>query len=211
MKTLKTGCRGMGAKKIVALSAVMTDNEAIDQKMKLLESKIFGVFSPVRYELKSKIKAFIPFELLVFQYSINPQKLIGANGALSRHGEIAVIYDLNEEHAFHFDLSDEKLLKRRSKFVNKETILPDRSSADAVRERCLEVVRWKMLSRVFKAANEVELSRRLRFYREAWALTVECRGRKYIKYAYLDGFANNNEQLSGLKVRINFPAAGGGV
>jgi hypothetical protein len=57
--------------------SVRTDEEAIKKKMDLLNTKIFGLFSPVSYELKSKKKIYVPYELLVFSYEIHRGKRKG--------------------------------------------------------------------------------------------------------------------------------------
>lgn len=93
---------------------VFSDKEAIQRKMEMLNTKIFGLFSPVHYSLLRKKKVFIPFELLVFNYRIEKSRNLKVNSLRVREGEIGVIYDLNEEHAFHYDLFDKLELGNKS-------------------------------------------------------------------------------------------------
>ena len=50
---------------------VITEDEAIGRKEKFLNAKLFGLFSPVKYEIKAVRKVYVPFELLIFSYEVN--------------------------------------------------------------------------------------------------------------------------------------------
>lgn len=182
---------------------VLKDDEAIEKKMKLLNAKVFGLFSPVHYSLISKRKVFIPFEMLVFSYRIEKGKNLQVSSLRSREGEIGVIYDLNEEHAFHYDLYDNLNLIQTSFDGLNEVVLPEKCTEEEVVSRCKDIVRWKMLSRVFKGIGTLTLVKRKKFYREAWELTTMCRGREYIRYAFKDNYSSQNEHVSGLKIRLD--------
>jgi|GEM_PF-1045604 len=190
--------------KLLVTTAARGDSEAIEKKMKLLQSKIFGIFTPTHYTIISKRKVYVPYEMFSFSYHIDRGKSgINKSGYFNRDGEIGVIYDVNEQHAFHFDLFENLDLKEKNPATLDGTILPDQCTSKEVEERCREMVRWKVLHKVYRTLGDIRLIERKKFYREAWELTVECRGKEFIKYAYKDIYASENEHVSGLKVRLD--------
>ena len=182
---------------------VYSDKEAIQRKMEMLNTKLFGLFSPVTYSLSKKRKVFIPFELLIFHYRIEKGNNLKNSSLRVREGEIGVIYDLNEEHAFHYDLFDK--LESSNKHIDtlKGVFLPSKCSDEEVMTRCKDIVQYKMLARAYKGLGILTLAKREKFYREAWELTTVCRGREHIRYAYKDRYSPQNEHVSGLKIRLD--------
>lgn len=185
--------------------AVSTDEEAVRLKMKQIHPKLFGLFCPVKYKLVSKEKVQIPYELMVFDYRLIRNKKtqeLGKNGIFDRQGEVAVVFDLNEVHAFHFDLYDDLKLKKKRACELEGRILQTRCSESEALEKSVECVKWQYLRKVFHAVPELTLIKRERFYREAWMLVLTSHGKTYEKYAYLDRYGAENEHISGLRVRL---------
>lgn len=189
---------------VMVTMPVCTDEEAVNKKMKLLQSKLFGLFSPVKYELKSKRKVYIPYELLIFSYEIHRgKKKIARNGMFDRSGEVGIIFDQNEVHPFHFDLFDDLNLRKANRTELKGDILEDNCTSREVGEKSKDFVQWKVLYRVFRDLGEVKMVERRKFYRPAWELEVEANKKEFIKYAYMDIYGSENEHVSGLKVRLD--------
>lgn len=181
-----------------------TDQEAIDDKMKALSPKLFGLFNPMPYELINTRKVFIPCEFLIFSYRISRGKSKNHQpNKLDQTGEIGIVFDVNEVHAFFFDLIEElKLIKKPVTSLD-GVILPDQCSSQAVLEKSAETVRNKYLNRGLKQISELNLKSRRKFYRQAWELTVTAHGKEMQRYAYMDVYGSMNEHVSGLKVRLD--------
>ena len=184
--------------------SVRTDEEAIKKKMDLLNTKIFGLFSPVSYELKSKKKIYVPYELLVFSYEIHRGKRKDLKrGMFDREGQVGIIFDLNEVHPFHYDLYEDLKFKKCSLEKLDGNLLKDQCPTEGVEKQCREFVQWRVLQRVFRDLGQVDLVKRVKFYRPAWELLVEARNQEMIRYAYMDEYGSENEHVSGLKVRLD--------
>jgi hypothetical protein len=184
--------------------SVRTDEEAIKKKMDLLNTKIFGLFSPVSYELKSKKKIYVPYELLVFSYEIHRGKRKDLKrGMFDREGQVGIIFDLNEVHPFHYDLYEDLEFKKYSLEKLDGDLLKDQCPTEDAEKQCREFVQWRVLQRVFRDLGQVDLVKRVKFYRPAWELLVEARNQEMIRYAYMDGYGSENEHVSGLKVRLD--------
>ena len=188
-------------KDVYVTSPYQTDQEAIDWKMKKIHPKLFGLWCPVKYDLKEKERVFIPYCLFVFDYELKRGKK--ENGPLDRKGQIGAIYDMYEGHCLHFDLNDDLGLCERSLESLSGKILKSKYSSDEVIEDAIETVKWRYLRRIFNTLPGVTLNKKVSFYREAWKLTLIARGGECEKFAYLDAFGMQNENLSGLKVRMN--------
>ena len=76
-------------KDVYVTSPYQTDQEAIDWKMKKIHPKLFGLWCPVKYDLKEKERVFIPYCLFVFDYELKRGKK--ENGPLDRKGQIGAI------------------------------------------------------------------------------------------------------------------------
>lgn len=185
---------------------VFSDEEAVEFKMKQIHPKMFGLFCPVKYNIVSQGKVFVPYMFLVFDYKMirsAKNKDLNKVGVFDRQGQIGVVFDMNEVHSFHFDLYDDlKLKKRKTEELNGKFVKANCTERE-VYEKSVESVKWQYLRKVFHAMPEITLARKEKFYREAWELKLECRGKEYIKYAYRDNFAAKNEHISGLRVRLN--------
>lgn len=190
---------------ILTTPAVCTDEEAVELKMKQIHPKMLGLFCPVKYTLVSKEKVQVPYELMVFDYRIVRNKKgqdLNKTGFFDRKGEIAVVFDMNEVHAFHFDLFDDlKLQRKRVDELEGRIVKPGCSEQEAL-EQSMECVKWQYLRKVFHAGAELTLIQRKRFFREAWKLVLNCRGKTYEKFAWMDRFGAENEHISGLRVRL---------
>ncbi len=181
-----------------------TDAQAVEGKMKALTYKLFGLFNPVPYELISMRKVFVPYELLVYSYRIGKGKRPGSTpGRFDKTGEIAIVFDNNEAHGFHFDLSEDLPLQKLLKANIDGEILPDQCTEDQVLQNTKDTIRFRYLSRGLGHVCELELTNRSKFYRPAWELTVSANGKQMQRFAYLDIYGSMNENISGLKVRLN--------
>lgn len=191
---------------VLSTPAVYTDDEALEFKMKEIHPKMFGLFCPVKYTILSQEKVFVPYMFLVFDYKLirnSKNRDLNKAGVFDKQGQIGVVFDMNEIHSFHFDLYDDlKLKKRKIEELNGRFMKANCTEREAV-EKSVESVKWQYLRKVFHAMPEITLVKKEKFYREAWELKLECRGREYIKYAYRDNFGAKNEHISGLRVRLN--------
>ena len=182
-------------KYIQATEEVRSKEEAIEQKMKFLQPKLFG-YPLVNYSLKGMRKVYIPYSLLVFHYVID--RKIG----LRREGEMAVIFDLNEVHPFHYDLADGfNTRKLRTENLDGD-FLPINCTDEEAQEKSINTIQWKGLYRAYRSKGELTLLRSEKFYRPVWELDLDHKGRQFIRYAPLDTYGSSNEHLSGLKIRL---------
>ena len=179
-----------------------SDEDAIEWKMKQIHPKLLNLWCPVKYELVSKEKVYVPNKLFVFEFSLKREGKIGSK--LSREGEIGVIYDMNEDHAFYFDVKEELELEKISIDRMEGRLLKAACSEKSALESAEEIVKSNYLRRVLSSIPEVTLKNEVTFYREAWKLILSCRGEEYEKYAYRDIYGTMNEHVSGLKVRMDF-------
>jgi hypothetical protein len=190
------GLKKIDEKYMLITEEVRSKEEAIGQKMKLLHPKLFGI-RLAKYELNQARKVYIPCQFMVFHYEI--QRKIG----LRREGKLAIIFDLNEIHPYHFDLNEEQL--RTIKIGADKTegiILPDKCLENEVERKSVEMIQWKILFRFYKSTGDVRLYKKQKFYRPAWELDLTSNNRSYVKYASLDPYGHQSEQISGLKVRL---------
>lgn len=181
------------------------DQEALDMKMKQIHPKLFGLFCPVKYRLVQKTKVQIPYMFLVFEYRLirGSDKALDKRGIFDREGKIGVVFDMNEVHPFHFDLYDDLKLEKCSTAVLDGIIMPDNCTEQEAVDQSIECVKWQYLKRVLHAIPQVTLVKKQRFYREAWKLDLDHKGKEYEKYAYKDNFGAQNEHITGLKVRLD--------
>lgn len=184
---------------------IFDDEEAIARKMKQIHPKLFGVFCPVKYELVKKEKVYVPYDFMRFNYKLirGDSTSLNKRGIFDREGEVAVVYDLNEAHAFHFDLFDDLDLRKKSVESIEGIILKPNCSKDEALQQSIECVKWQYLRKVFHAVPQITLLERTRFYREAWKLTLSCRGKTFEKFAWQDKFGAENEHITGLRVRLS--------
>lgn len=191
---------------IMKTANVYNQEEAVEFKMKQIHPKLFGLFCPVKYRLVSSQNVYVPYMLLVFNYRVvrNPDKVMKDKlGYFDREGRIGVVYDMNEVHAFHYDLYDDlQLVKKSSEGISDMYIEANCTEHEAV-DNSIECVKWQYLRKVFHAVPEITLASKQLFYREAVKLNLECRGRQYEKFAYKDNFGAKNEHISGLRVRLD--------
>lgn len=192
-------------KYIFSTHSVYTDEEALELKMKQIHPKLFGLFCPVKYECIKKEKVYVPYMLLIFNYNIN-RSSAKANktkkGIFDKAGKIGIVFDLNEVHAFHFDLIEKLEFDKTSISKLDGKVLKGNCSENEAVRQGEECIKRQYLGRVFHQIPELTVDEKIVFYREAWELQLECRGKSYQKYAYKDSFGAKNEHISGLKVRL---------
>lgn len=191
---------------IMKTSNVYGQEEAVDFKMKQIHPKLFGLFCPVKYKLISTEKVYVPYMFFIFDYRLvrsTKKKPVDRLGPFDREGQIGVVFDMNEVHAFHYDLFDDlELVKAEKEGINGEFMKANCTNQEAI-DNSLECVKWQYLRKVFHAVPEITLASKQLFFREAVKLNLECRGRQYEKFAYKDKFGAKSEHISGLRVRLN--------
>lgn len=193
-------------KSIVITPPVFSKEQAIDAKMKLLNTKLFGLFTIVTYELKSCRKVYLPFDILRFSYEMD---LFGGkrqnkkDGLFHRDAAVGVIYNAYEDHAFHYDLNEPIRRKKIEKIEETAEILSDSVTKKEEEERSRYYLQRKILGKAYRNVKRIDLEERERFYRPAYELIVECRGKEFVKYAYLDEYESTNEHISGLRPRLD--------
>lgn len=182
-----------------------TDEEAVAYKMKAIHPKLFGLFCPIRYVLSEKRKVYVPYEFFVFSYELRRGRNRDENDALrgfDKSGEIAVVFDMNEVHPFHFDLYESlDLHSTPLSSVDGKLMEPNCTYAES-EKRTYETIRWNMLRRIFNGLPKLTLVRRVHFYRPAWRLSLHAGSKSFVKFAYLDKHMAENEHISGLRVRL---------
>jgi hypothetical protein len=175
---------------------IKSKEEAIRSKMELIQPKILGI-QLVKYELIHARKVYIPYTFLTFSYEI--KRKFG----LRREGEIAIVFDMNEVHSFHFDLKDDQLKTDKMAISQMDGIrLPEQCSDHEAESQSIEMIQWKILYRFYRSSGSVHLNKRTKFYRPAWELDLHCNNKQFIKYAFLDPYDSSNEQIAGLRVRL---------
>lgn len=189
--------------RIYVTRAVKTEKEAVREKMSLLNRKWLGIVSPVTYELKGKRKIYVPCELFIFSYAIRRSpRNSGWKGFFDREGQVGIIFDQNEAHPFHCDILENIDLIEAEKGLPDGDILPDSCSGEDAEKESRAFAQNQILCRAFRMPGEMRLVKRKRFYRPAWELTVEARGKEMIRYAYADAYRTEREHISGLKCRL---------
>lgn len=190
---------------ILTTPNISDDQEAIAWKLKQIHPKLFGLFCPVKYQLVSKEKVQVPYQFMVFDYRLvrsTKKRDLNKKSMFNRQGEVAVVFDMNEAHAFHFDLFDDlRLQKKKTDDLEGEILVANCSDKEAF-EQSVECIKWQYLRKIFHAIPELTLIKKECFYREAWRLTLQSHGRRYEKFAYRDRFGAENEHISGLRVRL---------
>ena len=89
---------GSPEKKIFSITPqILSEEEAIEAKEKLLNTKILG-FSPVHYTTRSVKKVYVPFELITYSYNV---KILSSN----QNKKTGIVYNVREKKAFHIDLN----------------------------------------------------------------------------------------------------------
>lgn len=192
-------------KQILTTTNICNDEEAVALKMKRIHPKLLGLFCPVKYELLAKEKVHIPYEFMVFDYRLvrsTKKQALNKPGVFDRQGEVAVVFDMNEVHAFHFDLFDDLNLQERKLTELEGRIIKANCSDNEALEQSIECIKWQYLRKVFHAIPELTLIKKERFYRSAWKLKLRSHGKEYEKFAYQDSFGAENEHISGLRVRL---------
>ncbi len=183
-----------------------TDEEAVRLKMKQIHPKLLGLFCPVKYRLLAKEKVQIPYEFMVFHYKLirsGKKQDLNRNSLFDREGKIAVVFDMNLVHPFHFDLFDDLRLQKKKTAELGGQILKANCSQKEAFEKSVECIKWQYLRKVFHAVPELTLMKRQAFFREAWKLELSSRGKAFEKFAYRDQFGAENEHISGLRVRLS--------
>lgn len=109
--------------------------EAVELKLNQIHPKLFGLFCPMKYQLVSTEKVYVPYILLILDYRLvrsSRKKSSDKPGLMDRSGQIGIIYDKNEVHVFHYDLFDElKLVKGRKSDMDGRLIKPKMTDEDS--------------------------------------------------------------------------------
>jgi hypothetical protein len=105
-------------------------------------------------------KVYIPYQFLIFRYEI-PGKV-----GIKREGELAIIFDLNEVHPFHFDLAEDRLhIVELAKDNLEGTRLSEQCTEEEAIRRSTDLIQWKVLFRFYKRKGDLKLLVNQKFYR----------------------------------------------
>ena len=191
---------------IMITPEVQTKEQAINAKMSLLNTKLFGTFSIVTYELISERKVYLPFDILRYSYELelfSGDRHNKKEGLFHRDAQVGVVYNVYEDHAFHYDLHEEIRRKHLDKIETYATILPDAISEKEELENTERYLKRKILGKAYRNSKNIKLEQKERFYRPAYELIVKSRDKEFVKFAYLDEYESSNEHISGLRPRLD--------
>lgn len=194
------------ADRITITEQILSKDQAVDQKVAQLQTKVFGM-STTKFQIESIKKVHIPYCFYIYDYEINRKTFINRSGKLDKRGQVAVVFDLNEVHPFEYDLGDEDrlILKQSSKTNLEGEFLKSQCSDSEADDTVLFRIQNKILRRVYGTTGDLKLVKRTDFYRPAWQLEIKYKKSDItnVRYAYADNYAVQNEHILGLKFRLD--------
>lgn len=188
---------------VFVTKSVGSKDEVIENKMKQVEPSIFGI-KTIKYERGNNRLVWVPYYLLEYKYEIIRNVVFSGSKLFNREGQLAVVYDANEMHAFHYDMEAEgklPLIKKDIQDMQGMNILESGNEKE-IFENAERAIQRQILWKAYKTEGELKLIRATKFYRQAWELTLHYKDRTYTKYAYLDKYGVHNERARGLKARM---------
>lgn len=188
---------------VLITPASKSKDEAIADKMKMLQTRILGV-SLGSYEIGEKREVLIPYAFLTFKYDIERRTVFNKNGALDKHGAISLVFDLNEFHPFHFDEEDGGRIEliKKDKGELRGTFLETTKSEEEMLKKAEWYIQNRLLRRVYSISGKLRLQENTLFYRRATEIKVYSKNVENIRYAYYDRYGTDNEHIFGLKYRL---------
>lgn len=177
--------------------------KAIEEKLKLLHGSIFG--KPIiKFEMSSMRDVWVPYCYLVYHYDIGRNAYFMKKRS-AREGEVAIVFDLNEEHPMQYDIyenGDLKFLKSKSQEKGR-TIINTNISGKEVMRQAEQHIQMKIMKRFYGKQGDLKLIGKKDFFRPAVELDIIYRGENVNKrYVYLDEFGIQSEHILGLKYRV---------
>ncbi len=189
---------------VYVTESVATKDAALDAKMKQVEPKLLGI-KMVNYHRSGLRKVWVPYYFLVYNYEVSRNVFFNKSDTFKRKGTVAVVYDVNEMHASHYDLIAEgeiPMVKKNIEQTDGE-IMPGGGNAEEVMANAERSIQRQILWKAYKTEGELRQVQAVKFYREAWEITLNYKDRVYKKYAYLDRYGVHNERARGLKARLD--------
>lgn len=178
------------------------EDEAVEMKIKALQVRVFGK-AVAKFDIEGIRRVWIPYGLMMFDYHIDRKTLFSRKNN-DKEGKLCFIYDYNEAHQFQFDEYElEKLKMIKHDLKNSERTIVKASISGA---RALEDVTYyaqeRVLRRVFGTRGNLKFTGEKKFYRAAVEMQINYGKESNYRYAYLDDYGVNNEQMVGLRYRI---------
>jgi hypothetical protein len=221
------------ANTFLATETVTDAQTARAAKLRRLEGRVFGIRT-VSCTVLAEDSVYVPFRLIRFRFSIDRPALPALPGLAKadckavRKGEVAVVYDCNEAHAFECDLTEMgglplcrmqsvpqgwSLLKAGCGAVESETHAEAaaEAGANAGTEAATEAeatartfVQNKVMRRLYATEASLETIENTAFFRPAIMLRIRYSRSEAVneRFAYLDAYGVENEHILGLKMRV---------
>jgi len=180
----------------------MNKDDAIVAKMRQVEPTLLGK-KLVNYERNGIRRVWVPYYYMTYDYEVIRNVFFNKSKSFNRRGKLAVVYDVNEMHAFHYDLDaeDELPLVRKNIDSIEGSILPDKD-IEEIRANAERSVQRQILWKAYKMEGKLKPIKTVKFFREAWELDLKYKDRTFIKYAYLDKYGIHDEKARGLTARL---------
>lgn len=185
-------------------TVIVRDREtAIEEKIKLLHGSIFG--KPIiKFEINAMRDVWVPYCYLVYHYDLGGKAYFKKKRS-SREGEVAVVFDLNEEHPMQYDIyenGDLKLSRGKVQPSDRKMISAEISGKE-IFDRAEQHIQMKIMKRFYGKQGDLKLIGKKDFFRPAVELEIIYRGENVNKrYVYLDEFGVQSEHILGLKYRV---------
>lgn len=177
--------------------------EAIEKKLQRLRGNFFG--KPIaKFEVGNIRNVWIPYCYVVYDFSVGGVK--GVLKMAKKTGEVAVVFDMNEEHIFQYDIyeSGHLELKKGSIDESKASIIKTKITDKDILKKIEEYIQYKVLIKSYASKGEIKFKMQKKFFRPAVEIEVIYKGRNSnLRYAYLDEYGVENEHVMGLKYRLN--------
>lgn len=177
---------------------------AIQSKMSVIEPKLLGI-KLVNYKQESLRHVWVPNYFVEFDYKVKRNIFFDKSDMFSKEGAVAVVFDMNELHASHYDLiaDGEIPLISTAKSTLPGDIIMNKCNEEEMMEKVEFAVQRQILWKAYKMEGKLTHKRTIRFYREAWEMKLHYKEKEFLKYAYLDQYGTKNERSRGLKVRLD--------
>jgi hypothetical protein len=184
---------------------VVPEHEALTNKLKRLETRIFGV-KISKFELISNDYVYVPYIHYRYAYDIKRKGKSGKPAKLNRKGVVDVIFDLNEAHPFECDMEEIgalDLLNLSQSGFKGRLVAPSCTDYKAL-QKTETFIQDKILRRLYASRGEVKLLDKVNFFRPAICMSIRYKGSNVInnRFAYLDAYGVENEHILGLRFRM---------
>ncbi|MBQ6496118.1 MAG: hypothetical protein IJI74_02990 [Firmicutes bacterium] len=191
-------------KTISVTKTIYSKEEAIQAKMAVAEPAFLGK-KLISMEQKSERHVWVPCYLLVFNFRVQRNVFFNKNAMFDKIGTVGVVYDANEMHGSSYDyLTEGNIpLKHIPKEELEGEILPDKGNEKEIMDGAETFIRRQLFLKAYKTTEgELDLIKKVKFYREAWELKLKFKDKNFTKYAYMDDYSLTNERARGMNRRL---------